>query len=101
MSTFPVVGSVMRERIFSNVDLPAPLRPITPTTSPGATSKLTSFKAQTVLFSLFPFLRNKPKGLRNVSVIESRSVGLEDCLAPIRYLLLKFSTRIIDLIIHQ
>ena len=31
----PSVGSVMRERIFSSVLLPAPLRPITPTTSPA------------------------------------------------------------------
>ncbi len=30
----PVVGSVMRERIFSSVLLPAPLRPMMPTTSP-------------------------------------------------------------------
>ena len=31
----PDVGSVIRLRIFSRVDLPAPLRPIIPTTSPG------------------------------------------------------------------
>ena len=33
-STLPSVGSVIRERIFSSVLLPAPLRPMTPTTSP-------------------------------------------------------------------
>ena len=33
-SARPSVGSVMRERIFSSVLLPAPLRPIRPTTSP-------------------------------------------------------------------
>ena len=32
-----LVGSVMRERILSSVDLPAPLRPMMPTTSPGCT----------------------------------------------------------------
>ena len=35
ISIRPLVGAVMRERIFSSVDLPAPLRPMTPTTSPG------------------------------------------------------------------
>ena len=33
-SAQPVVGSVIRERIFSSVLLPAPLWPIRPTTSP-------------------------------------------------------------------
>ena len=42
----PSVGSVIRERIFSSVDLPAPFRPMMPTTSPGFTSKLTSLSAQ-------------------------------------------------------
>ena len=42
----PRVGSVMRLRIFSSVLLPAPLRPMMPTTSPGCTSKLTSSSAQ-------------------------------------------------------
>ena len=36
----------MRDRIFSSVDLPAPLRPMMPSTSPRLTSKLTSFSAQ-------------------------------------------------------
>src|SRR5437773_1473093 len=36
----------MRLRILSSVDLPAPLRPMMPTTSPCLTSKETSFKAQ-------------------------------------------------------
>ena len=36
----------MRERIFSSVDLPAPLRPMMPSTSPRLTSKLTSLSAQ-------------------------------------------------------
>ena len=42
----PVVGSVMRDRTFRSVDLPAPLRPTTPTTSPRSTSKDTSLSAQ-------------------------------------------------------
>jgi len=33
--TSPSVGSVIRERIFSNVDLPAPLQPMIPSRSPG------------------------------------------------------------------
>ena len=36
----------MRETIFSSVLLPAPFRPMMPTTSPSLTSKETSFKAQ-------------------------------------------------------
>ena len=36
----------MRERILSSVDLPAPLRPMMPSTSPRLTSKLTSLSAQ-------------------------------------------------------
>ena len=36
----------MRERILSNVLLPAPLRPMMPRTSPRLTSKLTSLRAQ-------------------------------------------------------
>ena len=42
MSTRPSVGSVMRDRILSSVLLPAPLRPMMPTTSPCLTSKETS-----------------------------------------------------------
>ncbi len=44
----PSVGSVMRERIFSRVLLPAPFLPTIPRTSPRLTSKLTSFSAQNV-----------------------------------------------------
>ena len=47
-SALPSVGSVMRERILSSVLLPAPLRPMMPTTCPGFTSKLTSRSAQNV-----------------------------------------------------
>ena len=46
--TRPAVGNVMRLTIFKRVDLPAPLRPMMPTTSPGWTSKDTSLRAQMV-----------------------------------------------------
>src|SRR5215831_10995051 len=95
MSPLPLVGSVMRERILSSVDLPAPLRPMTPTTSPGATSKLTSFSAQ-IVFP--PFRRNLASGARNVLTIESRRVRYGSCRAPMWYCLLKFSTLMIGLI---
>src|SRR5215510_5726484 len=91
----------MRERILSSVDLPAPLRPMTPTTSPVATSKLTFSSAQMVSPPLFPFLRSQLKGARNVSAIESRSVEYGVCRAPIRYCLLRFSTLMIGLISNQ
>ncbi len=45
ISAVPLVGSVMRESILSSVLLPAPLRPIMPTTSPRLTSKETSLSA--------------------------------------------------------
>ena len=44
MVTRPRVGSVIRLRIFNSVLLPAPLRPMMPSTSPRLTSKLTSRK---------------------------------------------------------
>src|ERR1700752_3907839 len=56
----PLVGSGTLEITFSSVLLPAPLRPRIPTTSPRATSKLTSSSAQNfrdclVLFAdIFP-----------------------------------------------
>src|ERR1700751_6303855 len=42
----PSVGSVILLRIFSRVDLPAPFRPIMPTTSPCLTLNDTSLSAQ-------------------------------------------------------
>ena len=47
-SISPAVGSVMRLRILSRVLLPAPLRPMMPTTSPFMMSKDRSRKAQNV-----------------------------------------------------
>src|SRR5678809_795455 len=48
ISIRPQVGSVMRERILRNVLLPAPLRPISPSTSHCLTSNDKSFSAQKV-----------------------------------------------------
>ena len=48
MSAYPAVGSVMRERIFSSVLLPAPLRPMMPSTWPCSSSNETSLRAQIV-----------------------------------------------------
>src|SRR3954452_10785863 len=45
----PDVGAVTPQSIDSNVDLPAPLRPSTPTLSPGWISKSTSRKAHSEL----------------------------------------------------
>ena len=44
--TRPSLGSVIRDSIFRSVDFPAPLRPMTPTTSPRKTSKDRSLSAQ-------------------------------------------------------
>ena len=46
---------VMRERILSSVLLPAPLRPMIPTTSPAATLNVTSRSAQSVRAPLARF----------------------------------------------
>ena len=49
--TSPVVGAVMREMIFSNVDFPAPLAPTIAMVSPCLRSKEMSFRAQKSPFS--------------------------------------------------
>src|SRR5687768_6879941 len=45
-STLPVVGTVIRERIFNSVLLPAPFWPTSPTTSPASMLKSTPRSAQ-------------------------------------------------------
>lgn len=60
-SARPRVGAVIRVRIFSRVDLPAPLRPMMPSAVPGATSKLTSASARHTSCSLTPMSR-RPSG---------------------------------------
>ena len=52
----------MRDRIFHNVLFPAPFRPISPTTSPVRTSKLTSRRAQNVSALEWPLLRKSFSG---------------------------------------
>ena len=54
ISTLPRVGSVMRERIFSSVLLPAPLRPMMPDHFAALDFERTSFSAQIVGFSPLP-----------------------------------------------
>src|SRR6267143_5959544 len=84
ISAQPVVGRVMRERIFRRVVLPAPLRPMRPRTSPSRTSSDTSFKAQKD--SSF-FRRSEATGdLRNASS-ECRSPS--STCKPRRYSLLR------------
>src|SRR5437660_580599 len=87
----------MRERILSSVLLPAPLRPMMPTTSPRFTSKLTSFSAQKACSPLTASAdspaRSRRRGSRTMSVIDSRIVlyGLRS--PPIWYCLPSPATR--------
>src|ERR1700752_2909662 len=62
----PLVGSVTLEITFRRVLLPAPLRPRIPTTSPCATSKLTSSSAQNFrdCFDFFSGLFPQAEGFR-------------------------------------
>ena len=53
--TCPSVGFKMPEITFSRVDFPAPLFPMTPSTSPFSRLKLTSRRAQNSLYRTFPF----------------------------------------------
>ena len=68
MRISPSVGSVMRERSFSSVLLPAPLRPMMPTTSPRATSNEQSFSAQSASRS------SRANGWRTACATRSASV---------------------------
>src|SRR5262249_53194476 len=72
----PSVGLVMRLRILRSVLLPAPFRPMMPTTSPLATSKLKSFSAQNSSLSdaaAGPRV-DRRKGAVNARVSASRNV---------------------------
>ena len=53
----PRVGAVMPASSLSNVLLPAPLRPITPTDAPRSTSRFTCCKAQKLV--AFRFVLNR------------------------------------------
>src|SRR2546423_9791219 len=75
----PSVGSVMRLRILSRVDLPAPLRPMMPTTSPCLTSKETSLRAQKS--SEEARADDRTTGLqddRTTGLQDDRTTGLQD-----------------------
>ena len=74
--TWPRVGSTMRDRIFSSVLLPAPLRPMMPITSPGWISNETSCSAQksSIDTSLPRIWRNRRSGAVAMSVSRSRNV---------------------------
>ena len=53
----PLVGAVMRDRIFRSVDLPAPFAPMIPSVMPQGTSKSMLSRAQNVRDSATgPFL---------------------------------------------
>src|SRR5689334_17077470 len=89
----------MRERTLSSVLLPAPLRPIMPTTSPCLISKETSFNAHissslrrrlAARVAAAPCLVN---GARAALASVSRSVWYGCCPPPSRYCLESPSTR--------
>src|SRR5215211_866377 len=50
----PAYGYMTRARTFSRVDLPEPLMPMSPTDSPGRTSRLMSWRAQRKRLELCP-----------------------------------------------
>src|ERR1043166_2171248 len=79
MSAAPSVGSVIRDRIFKSVLLPAPLRPMIPTTSPLFTSNDTSLSAQNVFRAL------RSNGCRNRRMITSPNVGRTSPLSAMLY----------------
>ena len=104
--TRPSVGSVIRLKIFSNVLLPAPLRPMMPRTSPCLTSKLTSPQRPEFL-DFIPLdhlasandvdrFARKVADLAPDDVAQRRVLvfSLEESWCPIRYRLDRFSTTI-------
>src|SRR6266446_5134787 len=96
ISACPFVGAVMRDRILSNVLLPAPLRPMMPTTSPFLTSKETSLRAQMVSGEWWdegPRPRRRNADF-SVSVRWSRRVSWCRTAVPRRYRLERPSTLI-------
>jgi hypothetical protein len=80
----PFVGSVMRDRIFSSVDLPAPLRPMIPTISPcladGATWIFGTGPRQTKpLDGMFnKFTNMEDQGLLNWSAIRGSNTDFNN-----------------------
>src|SRR6266849_5425234 len=68
-----------KNRIFRNVDLHAPLRPMTTITSPGITSILMSFRAQNVSFAFLFFFFN------DTATTEIYTLSLHDALPISRH----------------
>jgi hypothetical protein len=103
-----VVGSVIRDRILSRVLFPAPFRPITPSTSPGATVSDTSRRAQSASGSADASasssarqrLTTQVNGLTNASASTLRRVTYRS-RRPSRYSLPTPSTRIAESLIAQ
>src|SRR5204863_318709 len=64
----------MRERIFSNVLLPAPFLPMMPTVSPSLIVKETSFNAQiNDLYDEEPQLRQKGNPIDDLTILDVQS----------------------------
>src|SRR5690242_11277708 len=72
ISTLPRVGVTAPVRIFTSVDLPAPLEPIKARTSPGITAKSASFSAASVPNS---FVKPRPS-------MSGWTAGMSGLLAP-------------------
>ncbi len=88
MSARPSVGSVIRLSTFSSVLLPAPFRPIMPSTSPLLTSKemlRMAQKASSAVASSLPVrARSRFSGERTMPATASRSVAFLSTLTPRR-----------------
>ena len=72
MTTSPAVGSISRVRQRTSVDLPEPDRPITTKTSPGATSKDTSFTPTTQPVFSFRSARDRSASGRADDLVGAR-----------------------------
>src|SRR5258705_13359223 len=89
----PFVGVVMRDRILSSVDLPAPLPPMRPTTSPRLMSHDTSSSAQMCALCSGGVLLNDVSDERKNPATVSRSVSYCTTVSPTLYGLARYSTR--------
>ena len=78
----PRVGCVIRDRIFSSVDLPAPLEPMIPTVSPLLISKETSLSAQMMSSSSVPASENVVRFRRLAEIGQGPAREIEDASPP-------------------